>query len=383
MALFDVYPLYDIEIENGKDVYLWDTKQQHYLDMYGGHAVISIGHANPTYVANMIDQIKKIGFYSNSIVIPQQRELAEKICEIADKPGYQLFLCNSGAEANENAMKLASMHNGKKKIIAFSGSFHGRTSLAVAATDNPAIVAPVNRTENVVILPYNDETALEAEFAKGGVSSVIIEAIQGVGGIKIASKAFLHTIRRLCDQHEALMIADCVQCGCGRTGKYFALDHSGVVADIYSMAKGIGNGFPIGAILIAPQIKAKYGMLGTTFGGNHLACTAALSVISEMNRNELMKNAEAMGKYLMDAIRRIKSDRILEVRGEGLMIGIVLKEDATAIRKALLETEHVFVGTANDKRIIRLLPSLTISKWKCNLFLKAFTNVLTNADKNN
>lgn len=376
MGLFNVYPLYDIEIERAKDLYLWDRENRNYLDMYGGHAVISIGHSADRYISAISEQLNKIGFYSNSVIIPQQRVLAEKLGKLSGKESYNLFLCNSGAEANENAIKLASMHNSKRKVIAFSGSFHGRTSLAVAATDNKSIVAPVNETENVIILPYNDVACLEKEFAKGGVSSVIVEAIQGVGGIQIATKEFLQAIRSLCDQYDAVMIADCVQCGCARSGRYFAMDHSNVNADIYSMAKGIGNGFPIGAILISDKIEAKFGMLGTTFGGNHLACAAAIAVVDEILERNLVKNAEVMGNYLLKELREINCDQILEIRGVGLMIGIVFREDSAPIRKRLLEEEFIFVGSAKDSRIVRLLPSLTISKDLCDLFLDAFKRVL-------
>lgn len=376
MGLFNVYPLYDIEIERAKDLYLWDRENRNYLDMYGGHAVISIGHSADRYISAISEQLNKIGFYSNSVIIPQQRVLAEKLGKLSGKESYNLFLCNSGAEANENAIKLASMHNSKRKVIAFSGSFHGRTSLAVAATDNKSIVAPVNETENVIILPYNDVACLEKEFAKGVISSVIVEAIQGVGGIQIATKEFLQAIRSLCDQYDAVMIADCVQCGCARSGRYFAMDHSNVNADIYSMAKGIGNGFPIGAILISDKIEAKFGMLGTTFGGNHLACAAAIAVVDEILERNLVKNAEVMGNYLLKELREINCDQILEIRGVGLMIGIVFREDSAPIRKRLLEEEFIFVGSAKDSRIVRLLPSLTISKDLCDLFLDAFKRVL-------
>lgn len=281
MKLFDVYPINDITIVKAKDSYVWDENGVQYLDMYGGHAVISIGHTHPHWVRRIEDQLNKIAFYSNSVKIPLQQELAAKLGKVSGKEDYDLFLCNSGAEANENALKLASFHTGRKKIVAFRKAFHGRTSLAVAATDNPAIQAPANKTDNIDFLPFNDEAALKTYFQTNGaqVAAVIIESIQGVGGINIASESFLQLIRRLCDQSGAVFIADEVQCGYGRSGRFFNLDHAGVQADIYTMAKGMGNGFPIGGILIAPQIKAKHGMLGTTFGGNHLACAAALAVL--------------------------------------------------------------------------------------------------------
>lgn len=376
MGLFDVYPCYNITIERAKDMLLWDTVGNEYLDMYGGHAVISVGHCNYHFTQSLKKQLDKIAFYSNSIVIKQQQELARRIAAISGKEWFNLFLCNSGAEANENALKLASFHNGKKRVIAFSGSFHGRTSLAVAATDDKKIQAPVNENCDVVVLPYNDVEALEEEMMKGGVTAVIIEAIQGVGGVQVATKRFLEKIRMLCYTHDAIMVADCVQCGCGRTGRYFALDESGVEADIYTMAKGIGNGFPMGALLISPKIKSEYGMLGTTFGGSYLACTAALAVIDEIEERELMKNASEMGAYLKKEILALESDKILEVRGKGLMIGVVLSCEAAPVRSSLLSKEHVFVGNAKDKNIIRLLPSLTISKETCDKFVKSLKNVL-------
>ncbi|MGN6566423.1 MAG: aspartate aminotransferase family protein, partial [Flavipsychrobacter sp.] len=281
MKLFDVYPINDIAIVKAQGSKVWDDRGQEYLDMYGGHAVISIGHTHPHFVNSITEQLNKIAFYSNSIRIPIQQQLAEKLGHVSGKEDYQLFLCNSGAEANENALKLASFHTGRKKIVAFTKSFHGRTSLAVAATDNPAIVAPVNQTENVVFLPFNDEVTLENYFVEHGtdVAAVIIEGIQGVGGIVEATPLFLQTIRTLCNEYGAVFVADSVQCGYGRTGKFFSHDHAGVNADIYSMAKGMGNGFPVAGILVSPHIKPKHGMLGTTFGGNHLACAAALSVL--------------------------------------------------------------------------------------------------------
>ncbi|MEO7767680.1 MAG: aminotransferase class III-fold pyridoxal phosphate-dependent enzyme, partial [Ferruginibacter sp.] len=279
MNLFDVYPLNDITIVKGRGAYVWDDKDQKYLDLYGGHAVISIGHTHPHYVKRLQDQLHQLGFYSNSIKIPLQVDVAEKLGKISGKEDYQLFMCNSGAEANENALKLASFYNGKKKVIAFSKAFHGRTSLAVATTDNPQLVAPVNQTENILFLPFNDEMALEEAFTNNQISSVIIEGIQGVGGINVAADSFLQKIRSLCDQYNAVYIADEVQCGYGRSGKFYSLDHCGVNADIYTMAKGMGNGFPVAAISISPKIRPKHFMLGTTFGGNHLACAAALAVL--------------------------------------------------------------------------------------------------------
>src|SRR5678816_4370479 len=294
MNLFDVYPINDVTIVKAKGSYVWDENGEQYLDLYGGHAVISIGHTHPHYVQRLTEQLSKVGFYSNSIRIPLQQELAEKLGRVSGKEDYALFLCNSGAEANENALKLASFYTGKKKIVAFSKSFHGRTSLAVAATDNKNIVAPVNETDNVDFLPFNDEAALKAYFQTKGndVAAIIVEAIQGVGGINVASENFLQLIRRLCDQNNAVFIADAVQDGYGRSGKFFAHDHAGINADIYTMAKGMGNGFPIGGILIAPHIKPKHGMLGTTFGGNHLACAAALAVLEVIDNERLIDVAK-------------------------------------------------------------------------------------------
>ncbi len=376
MKCFDVYPINDINIVKAEGSKLWDENGCEYLDMYGGHAVISIGHTAKRYVDYLGAQLGNIGFYSNSIRIPLQAKLAEKLGAISGKEDYALFLCNSGAEANENAIKLASFHNSKRRVISFTTSFHGRTSLAVAATDNPKIVAPVNATDNISFVEYNNIEALRAEFEKGGVSSVIIEAIQGVGGVKMATTEFLVAIRQLCDEHDAVMIADCVQCGCGRSGTYFALDHSGVQADIYSMAKGIGNGFPIGGIMISPKFTPSYGMLGTTFGGNHLACAAALAVVEEIEEKNLIENAAQVGEYLMEQLRAIKDDRIVELRGRGLMIGVVMDSDSKAMRSKLLHTHKIFVGSASDNRIIRILPSLTITKNECDRLIQAIKSCL-------
>ena len=375
MKMFDVYPLNDICIVRAEGSYVWDDKGTRYLDMYGGHAVISIGHTRREYVEAVTRQLEQIGFYSNSVIIARQRELAEKLGRLSGKTDYQLFLCNSGAEANENAMKLASFHNGRSLVVAFTGAFHGRTSLAVSATDNPKIVAPVNRTDHVVFLPFNNTEALEKFFAgRGGeVSSVIVEGIQGVGGIRVASPEFLQAIRRLCDRYGAVYIADSVQCGCGRSGKYYSHDWAGVDADIYTMAKGIGNGFPIGAISIAPHIAPTYGMLRTTFGGNHLACAAAIAVAEVIGRDGLIENAAEIGGYLMERLRSLPG--IAEVRGRGLMIGIELPVETAPLRKKLLFDEHVFVGSSGTK-VIRLLPALNITREHADRFLAAFEKVL-------
>ncbi len=377
MKMFDVYPVYDIDFVRAEGSYIWDSQGNQYLDMYGGHAVISIGHCHPRYVQAVTDQLNHIGFYSNSVVIKQQRLLAEKLGVLSGKTDYQLFMCNSGAEANENAMKLASFYNGKKKVIAMKGAFHGRTSLAVAATDNPKIVAPVNQTDNVIFVPLNDEAALEEVFAQhpDEISSVILEGIQGVGGIHLASESFLRKIRSLCDQYNAVYIADGVQCGCGRTGKYYSHDWAGVSADIYTMAKGLANGFPIGAIAIAPHIAPHYGMLGTTFGGNYLACAAAIAVADVMRDENLMQNAAMMGDYLMTELR--KMPRVKEVRGRGLMIGIEMPEDTAPLRKRMVCEEHIMVASSGDKNTFRILPALNITREHADRFLTSLHKVLT------
>lgn len=372
MNLFDVYPLNDVTIVKAKGSYVWDDEGNQYLDLYGGHAVISIGHTHPHWVKRIEEQLEKIAFYSNSIKIPLQQELAKKLGEVSGKEDYQLFLCNSGAEANENALKLASFHNGRRKIVAFNKSFHGRTSLAVAVTDNKNYVAPVNETDNVTFLPFNDEDALQAHFDKHGkeISSVIIEGIQGVGGINVASESFLKLIRTLCDKHGALYIADSVQCGYGRSGKFFSHDFAGVNADIYTMAKGMGNGFPIGGIIIAPHIKPKHFQLGTTFGGNHLACAAALAVLEVMKEEKLMGNAVMVGKYLRDELSQIPV--LKNIRGRGLMIGFDVPEEISALKKNLLANQKIFTGEAKPN-VIRLLPSLALKKKDAEQFIEAVT----------
>jgi acetylornithine aminotransferase len=368
MKLFDVYPLNNITITKAKGSYVWDEKGTEYLDMYGGHAVISIGHTHPYWVSAIETQLHKIAFYSNSVIIPIQTQLAHKIGTISGKNNFQLFLCNSGAEANENALKLASFVTGRKKIIAFTGSFHGRTSLAVAATDNSSIVAPVNETDNIIFLPFNDEAALQACFDTEGdrIAAVITEGIQGVGGIRVASNSFLQLIRSLCTMHGALYVADSVQCGYGRSGQFFAHDAAGVDADIYSMAKGMGNGFPIGGILIAPHIAPKYGMLGTTFGGNHLACAAALAVVEVMEQENLLEAASSNGAYLIEALSKIP--HLQNLRGRGLMIGFDVADEIKDLKKVLLQEFKVFTGEAKPN-VIRLLPSLAITKQEIDIFL--------------
>ncbi len=377
MKIFDVYPINNINITQGKGSNVWDDQGIKYLDMYGGHAVISIGHTHPHYVSRLTEQLHKIGFYSNSIKIPLQQELAEKLGEISGKQDYQLFLCNSGAEANENALKLASFFTGRKKIIAFSKAFHGRTSLAVACTDNPSIVAPVNQTDNVVFLPFNDAEALENCFKDQGneIAAVIIEGIQGVGGIHLATDDFLRQIRSLCTQFGALYIADSIQCGYGRSGKFFSHDFAGVDADIYTMAKGMGNGFPIGGIIIAPHIAPKYSMLGTTFGGNHLACAAALAVVEVMKDENLIQNAASLGDYLMQELKKIPL--LQNVRGRGLMIGFDVPDSHKDLKKLLLSDKKIFTGEAKPN-VIRLLPSLALTKAEADEFLEETMELIIN-----
>jgi acetylornithine/N-succinyldiaminopimelate aminotransferase len=385
MKLFDVYPLNNITITKAQGSYVWDENGVQYLDMYGGHAVISIGHTHPHWVRRIEDQLEKIAFYSNSIHIPIQLELAKKLGEVSGKQDYQLFLCNSGAEANENALKLASFHTGRKKIIAFSKSFHGRTSLAVAATDNKSIVAPVNETDNIIFLPFNDQQALQDCFAKEGkeIAAVIIEGIQGVGGINIADESFLKLIRQLCDEYGAVYIADSVQCGYGRSGMFFSHDYAGVNADIYSMAKGMGNGFPIGGILIAPHIQPKYGMLGTTFGGNQLACAAALAVLEVIQQDQLIDVAKQRGQYLLNRLKAIEG--LQNVRGRGLMIGFDVPEALKDLKKKLLFDHNVFTGEAKPN-VIRLLPSLAITRKQVDEFLdvlkEAIAEITAHATEN-
>ena len=377
MTLFDVYPINNINIVKAEGSYVWDDKKVKYLDLYGGHAVISIGHTNPHWVKRIEDQLRQIAFYSNSIKIPLQQQLAEKLGKVSGKEDYQLFLCNSGAEANENALKLASFYNGRKKVIAFSKGFHGRTSLAVAATDNPNIVAPVNETGNVIFLPFNDEAALDECFKSNGkeISAVIIEGIQGVGGINLATTSFLKKIKSLCEENNTVFIADEVQCGYGRSGKFFFTDHAAVNADIYTMAKGMGNGFPVGGIIIAPHIRPRHFMLGTTFGGNHLACAAALAVLEVIDSEKLMANAEKVGEHLMNELRSIPE--LQNVRGQGLMIGFDVPTELKDLKKNLLFTHHIFTGEAKPN-VIRLLPSLALTIEEANRFLKAIRTEIKN-----
>ncbi|WP_337378075.1 aspartate aminotransferase family protein [Prevotellamassilia timonensis] len=362
MTLFPVYPLFDINIVKGKGCHVWDDKGQEYLDLYGGHAVISIGHCHPHYVDMLTKQLNTLGFYSNSVINTLQSQLAERLGQVCGNPDYQLFLINSGAEANENALKLASFHTGRKRVLAAGKAFHGRTSLAVEATDNPKIVAPVNNNGHVTFLPLNDLAAFEAELDKGDVAAVIVECIQGVGGIRMATADFMQGLRKACDKTGTVLICDEIQCGYGRSGKFFAHQHLGVKPDIITCAKGIGNGFPMGAVIISPKFEAVYGMLGTTFGGNHLACTAALAVLDVIEHEQLVNNAAKVGAYLMEELKKLQQTdaHIVDVRGEGLMIGIEYDQPIKALRNALVHDEHVFTGAASTN-ILRLLPPLTLS----------------------
>lgn len=362
MTLFPVYPLFDINIVKGKGCHVWDDKGQEYLDLYGGHAVISIGHCHPHYVDMLTKQLNTLGFYSNSVINTLQSQLAERLGQVCGYPDYQLFLINSGAEANENALKLASFHTGRKRVLAAGKAFHGRTSLAVEATDNPKIVAPVNSNGHVTFLPLNDLAAFEAELDKGDVAAVIVECIQGVGGIRMATAEFMQGLRKACDKTGTVLVCDEIQCGYGRSGKFFAHQHLGVKPDIITCAKGIGNGFPMGAVIISPKFEAVYGMLGTTFGGNHLACTAALAVLDVIEHEQLVDNAAKVGAYLMEELKKLQQTdaHIVDVRGEGLMIGIEYDQPVKALRNALVHDEHVFTGAASTN-ILRLLPPLTLS----------------------
>ena len=372
MNLFDVYPLFDITPVRAQGSWIWDDRGTKYLDLYGGHAVISIGHSHPRYVQALTNQLQQIGFYSNSVQNPLQEQLATKLGELSGYSDYQLFLCNSGAEANENALKLASFATNRKKIIAFDKAFHGRTSGAVAATDNPKIVAPFNAGHDIVFLPLNDEDALEKSLDKS-VAAVIIEGIQGVGGIRMPKDSFLKFVEQKCEEVGAFLILDEIQSGYGRTGKFFAHQYAGVKPDIITTAKGMGNGFPIGGVLISPDVKPWSGMLGTTFGGNYLACVAGLSVLEVMSDEKLVENALEVGEYLVTELKKL--DSISNVRGRGLMIGFDLPDDKKAIRQQLLLEHHIFTGEAKPNTI-RLLPSLALTMDEADIFLGALKELL-------
>lgn len=374
MKLFDVYPLFDITPVKGEGCYIWDSEGEKYLDLYGGHAVISIGHSHPHYVEKISGQLAQIGFYSNSVQNPLQQELADKLGSLSGYPDYQLFLCNSGAEANENAIKLASFVTGRKKFVSFKKGFHGRTSAAVALTDNPKIVAPVNETVNAVILPFNDIQSVENVLKSNEVAAVIVEGIQGIGGIHVPDEAFLVQLGKLTKQYGSLLIIDEIQSGYGRSGKFFAHQYSDVQPDLITMAKGMGNGFPIGGVLIQPEIKPWFGMLGTTFGGNHLACAAAIAVLDVLQNENLIAKAAETGTYLMEKLAAMKLE--MEVRGKGLMIGIESKNPIQEIRKKLLFEYQVFTGVSGPN-IIRLLPPLCMGKVEADQFLTAFEKVVS------
>ena len=379
MKLFDVYPLFDIEIVRGDGCFVFDSKGNRYLDLYGGHAVISVGHSHPRYVKALENQAEKLVFYSNSVHNPLQQQLADKLGRISGYDDYQLFLVNSGAEANENAMKLASFHTGRSRIIAFSKAFHGRTSLAVEATDNPKIIAPVNANRRVTFIPFGDAEAAETEMEKGDVAAVIVEGIQGVGGINIPCAGFWNKLREACTRHGVVLIADEIQSGYGRTGKFFAHQHSGIKADIVTVAKGIANGFPMSGVIISPDIRPAYGMLGTTFGGNHLACAAAIAVLDIFESENLVENAARTGDYLMQRLQEIS--QIKEVRGKGLMIGLEFGFPVKQLRTELLFGQKVFTG-ASGSNVIRLLPPLTLTRQLADNFIVSLTAALDNIANN-
>ena len=373
MKLFDVYPLFDVNIVKGKGCHVWDDKGQEYLDLYGGHAVISIGHAHPHYVEAISRQAGTLGFYSNSVINKLQQEVADRMGALCGYDDYQLFLINSGAEANENALKLASFYNGRTRVVSFSKAFHGRTSLAVEVTDNPKIIAPINDNGHVVYLPLNDVEAMKAELAKGDVCAVIIEGIQGVGGIQLPTTEFMKAIREECDKHDTVFIVDEIQSGYGRSGKFFAHQYHGVRPDMITMAKGIGNGFPMGGVLISPKFKPVYGQLGTTFGGNHLACAAAIAVLDVMKEENLIDNAAKVGAHLLEGLKKFKA--IKEVRGCGLMIGMEFEEPVKELRTKLLFEQKVFTGVSGTN-VIRLLPPLCLSMEEADDFLNRLRHVL-------
>lgn len=377
MKLFDVYPLYDINVVKGKGCKVWDDKGQEYLDLYGGHAVISIGHCHPHYVEKVGQQLQRLGFYSNSVINTLQAELAERLGKACGYDDYQLFLVNSGAEANENALKLASFQNGRKRVLAIRKSFHGRTSLAVEVTDNPKIVAPINDCQHVTFLPINDLPAWEAELRKGDVCACIIECIQGVGGVGMLTPEFAQGLSQACQEHGAVLICDEIQCGYGRSGKFFAHQWLGIRPDIITMAKGIANGFPMGAVLISPRFTPVYGQLGTTFGGNHLACSAALATLDVMESEGLVENAHLVGNYLMDELKELRqrTRHITELRGRGLMVGVVLDVPHKEVRSKLIHEQHCFTGCAGTN-VLRILPPLCLSQGEVDEFIKRLETVL-------
>lgn len=369
MKLFDVYPLFDVNIVKGSGCQVWDDKGQEYLDLYGGHAVISIGHAHPHYVEAVSKQVATLGFYSNSVINKLQVELAERLGKASGYEDYQLFLINSGAEANENALKLASFYNGRTRVLSFEKAFHGRTSLAVEVTNNPKIIAPINDNGHVTYLPLNDLEAFRRELAKGDVCAVIIECIQGVGGIRMVTPEFMQGLRAACDEYDTVLICDEIQCGYGRSGKFFAHQHLGVRPDMITVAKGIANGLPMGGVLISPKFKPVYGQLGTTFGGNHLACAAALAVLDVIEQENLVENAARVGEFLIQGIKALNLPHVVDVRGEGLMIGIELDVPYKELRNHLLFEEHCFTGCSGTN-VLRLLPPLSLTQEQAADFLQ-------------
>ena len=373
MKLFDVYPLFDVNIVKGKGCHVWDDKGQEYLDLYGGHAVISIGHAHPHYVEAISKQVASLGFYSNSVINKLQQEVADRLGAMCGYDDYQLFLINSGAEANENALKLASFYNGRTRIVSFAKAFHGRTSLAVEVTNNPKIIAPVNDNGHVTYLPWNDVDAMKAELAKGDVCAVIIEGIQGVGGIQVPAPGFMQAIRQACDENGTVLILDEIQSGYGRSGKFFSHQYDGIRPDMITVAKGIGNGFPMAGVLISPKFTPVYGQLGTTFGGNHLACAAAIAVLDVMKAENQVENAARVGAHLMEELKKFEG--IKEVRGRGLMIGLEFENPIKEIRQKLLFEQKVFTGVSGTN-VIRLLPPLCLSMAEADEFLNRLHNVL-------
>ena len=375
MNLFDVYPIINIEPVKGEGCFVFDDKGTKYLDLYGGHAVISIGHSNPYYVKKITDQLSKIGFYSNSVIISLQHELAEKLGHVSGYPDYNLFLCNSGAEANENAIKLASFSNGRHRVISFKNAFHGRTAGAVAVTDNLSILAPVNPNNHVTFIPLNDIHAVEAELMKKDACAVIIEGIQGVAGILCPTDEFLQQLSILCKKYDTPLILDEIQCGYGRTGKFFAHQYAGIKPDIITVAKGMGNGFPIAGVLINPKFKAKHGMLGTTFGGNHLACAAAIAVLDVIQQDHLVANAFEVGNYWIEKLSSLKD--VLAVKGRGLMLGLDFAFSVGALRTMLITEEHVFTGSSTAKNTLRLLPPLNIEKSEADMFVNRLQTCLS------
>jgi len=374
MKLFDVYPLYDVTPVKAKGIEVWDDKGQKYLDFYGGHAVISIGHTHPHYVKRIKDQLDKMAFYSNSVQNPLQQELAQKLGELSSCEDYDLFMCNSGAEANENALKMASFHTGKSKVIAFTNSFHGRTSAAVAATDNPSINAPINKQQEVTFLPLNDTEAFEKAITSDEYCAVILEAIQGVGGLDEPTTEFFQFIANKCKEHNVVLIADEVQSGYGRSGKFFAFQHHGIQPDIISIAKGMGNGFPVGGILIHEKFKPSYGLLGTTFGGNHLACAASLAVLEVLEKENLIENAAILGTYFRKKAAEIP--QIKNIKGKGLMIGLEFDFEVADLRKKMIVEQHMFTGSAKNKKLLRFLPAMNITKEHIDLFFEALKKAL-------